>query len=200
MDTAAPGLEAVMATAELRRRADRRPDYEAENRALLSLARQLANSPTGFLQALSDCAMALCRAESAGVSILEEHAAGRLFRWHAVSGRFSPNIWGTMRRDASPCGIVIDSDATQLMIRPERAFAELRQAAPAISEALLVPFRTRGMPVGTLWVLLHDRTHGFDAEDARVLERLGEFASSAYEILSALHVNAAGGDVRAGQA
>ena len=41
-------LEAVLCTGELARRAARRPDYEAENRALARLMQALADSPASI--------------------------------------------------------------------------------------------------------------------------------------------------------
>ena len=52
----APGvpLDAVLCTEELDRRPSRPPDYEAENRALVTLAQALADSPGTILQTLAE--------------------------------------------------------------------------------------------------------------------------------------------------
>jgi hypothetical protein len=59
-----------------------------------------------------------------------------------------------MPRDASPCGVVIDRDAIQLMEFADRCFPELL-AEPRFVEALLFPFHADGKAVGTVWVVSH---------------------------------------------
>src|SRR4051812_13860942 len=103
-------LEDVLRTEELAHRPSRPPDFEAENRALVALAREMCASPGTILQQLVDAALALCRADSAGISILEPGGARELFRWHAIAGQFAVHAGGTMPRDASPCGTVLDRD------------------------------------------------------------------------------------------
>lgn len=64
-------LDDVLITAELARRPQREPDYKAESRALTALAQALASRPEQVLQKLAELAMELCRADSAGISVLE---------------------------------------------------------------------------------------------------------------------------------
>ena len=52
---------------------------------------------------------------------------------------------------------------------------------PLLVEGLLVPFHVLGRAVGTVWVVAHDETRKFDAEDQRVLESLATFAATAYQ-------------------
>ena len=80
-------LESVLSTAELSRRPSRRPDYQTENQALVTLAQELANSPSSILQRLVETALELCRAHSAGISLLEGEAGRKIFRWHAIAGQ-----------------------------------------------------------------------------------------------------------------
>src|SRR4051812_24446334 len=145
-------LEDVLATEELARRPARPPDFEAENRALVRLAREMATHPETILQKLVDAALELCRAESAGVSILEPCDGPGVFRWHAVAGRFAPNVGGTMPRDLSPCGAVLDRDAVLLFADPARHFPAVAAIDLPVVETLLVPFHAGGRPVGTVWV------------------------------------------------
>ena len=180
-------LESVIASNELTRRQCRQPDHEAVNRALVTLAQQMANSPRDLLQKLADTALALCQAHSSGISLLEEENGRDIFRWHAVAGQYAPHLWGTTPRNFSPCGTVLDTDAVQLMSHLDRHFRYLADVSPRIVEALLVPFHLGGQPVGTIWVISHDETRQFDAEDARVLKMLGEFAAAAYQIVSSLN-------------
>jgi signal transduction histidine kinase len=182
-------LEAVICTDELRRRASRPPDFEAENRAILSLARQLTHTPDAVLQGLVDAALSLCHAHSAGLSLLEEEeppgalsATGARFRWHAVAGEWRSLVWNTTTpRDDGPCGTVLDRDGTVLFSRIHRHWPQFADVRPRMVEALLVPFHVNGAAVGTVWVVSHDDERRFDAEDQRLLESLATFAATAYQ-------------------
>lgn len=143
-------LEAVIITAELERRPSRAPDYEAENRCLASLMAEMVNAPSKVLQKLVETALNLCRAHSAGVSILEEENGAPIFRWHAVAGPWSVHRGGTMSREASPCGTVVERNSTLLMSFPERHFNYEAEITLPIAEALLIPFRVADEPVGTI--------------------------------------------------
>jgi transcriptional regulator with GAF, ATPase, and Fis domain len=178
-------LESILATQELHNR-PAPPDYATENQALVQLAESVATSPDGFLQALSDTAMRLCRGDSAGVSLLESEGGRQLFRWHAASGTMAPYVWHTMLGDSSPCATVLERDAAQLMLYPERHFTALAEMAPPVPEALLMPFYFHGQMAGTIWVLLHRTDRRFDAEDCRVLYDMAHFASAAYKVLALL--------------
>ena len=78
----------------------------------------------------------------------------------------------------------MDTNAVQLMSRLDRHFTYFAEVDPRIAEALLIPFHVNGEAVGTVWVLSHDHTRQFDAEDARVMTVLAEFAAAAYQALS----------------
>jgi len=54
---------------------------------------------------------------------------------------------------------------------------------PAAEECLLVPFYVGGEAVGTIWGIMHSERRRFDAEDDRIMDSLGKFASSAYQAL-----------------
>ena len=181
-------LEAVICTQELILRPARQPDFEALNDALITLAQTLANSPALILQQLVETALELCSAQSAGISLLEEENGRKIFRWHGVAGRYAPHLWGTTPREFSPCGTVLDTDAIQLMSDLDRHFTYFAQVEPRIAEALLIPFRVRGEAVGTIWIISHDQSRQFDAEDARVMTTLGVFAATAYQALAGTRV------------
>jgi CheY-like chemotaxis protein len=185
MDATLFPLDAVIANDELQRRPRRAPDQEAEEHAFNTLAGVLAGSPRRVLQTLAEVALELCRAQSAGVSIVEEADGRSVFRWHAVCGRWGELLWNTLPREFSPCGTVLDRDATQLMVLPERYFTPLAQLSPRVEEVLLVPFALGGKTVGTVWVVAHEPSRKFDAEDHRVVAKLARFAA-AYERLSSL--------------
>jgi signal transduction histidine kinase len=77
----------------------------------------------------------------------------------------------------------LDRNAPQLMSHPERYFDYLASVTPEIEEVLLIPFYIEGKAVGTIWVIAHDSTHRFDAEDLRVMTNLATFAAAAYQML-----------------
>jgi PAS domain S-box-containing protein len=180
------GLEQVLITEDLARRPPRPPDHEAEARALAALAEAMAASPETILQKLVDTALELCRAGSAGISILEAGGGTEVFRWHAIAGHFAHNLGGTMPRAQSPCGLVIERDAPQLFAYPERHYRFPVEVKPPLAETLLVPFHAGGRPVGTVWAVAHTPQCQFDAEDARLLTSLSRFASAARQMTAAL--------------
>ena len=110
----------VVTNSQLPCRACREPDYQAEIEVMNILPETLAHSPQSVLQKLVEVAQELCRADSAGISLLEKQ--GR--RGGVYMGSLSGSLEGSYQRhDAGktiPCGITIDRDATQLMYLPER--------------------------------------------------------------------------------
>ncbi len=90
-----------------------------------------------------------------------------------------------MPRAASPCGVCIDENVTQLMHLPDRHFPALR-AEPRFIEVLLIPFRVHGRPVGTVWIVSHTDERKFDREDERVVRTLAQFASAGWQLWNAL--------------
>jgi two-component sensor histidine kinase len=175
-------LESVLLTAELTRRTPRTPDYAAENRALVALAHELY-SPGDILQSLVEAAITLCCAHSAGISLLNDD--GQNFYWRTVTGRWATYVGDTLPRSLSPCGTVLDRNAPQLFSHPERHFPCLVSMLPKIEEGLLIPFYVAGTAVGTIWIIAHDASRSFDAEDLRVMSNLSQFASAAYQMLGA---------------
>ena len=179
-------LDAVLKTDELATRPERPPDYEAESRALAELARELAFNPQNFLQKLVETTLRLCRAHSAGISILEADSEPAVLRWRAVAGRYAGIAGGTIPLATSPCGTVVERDAALLFGYPERHYAYPIEIDAPLVEALLTPFHVGGFPVGTLWVIAHDEGRQFDNEDVRILDRLSRFASAGYQMSAAL--------------
>ncbi len=72
------------------------------------------------------------------------------------------------------------------MSKLERHYTYFAQVAPPIEEALLIPFHVAGEAVGTVWVIAHDASRRFDAEDLRIVNILGEFAAATYQVLTSL--------------
>ena len=182
-----PHLRSMLSTAELVRRPSRPPDYAAENRALVALAQVMATSPDAILQKLADTALTLCRAHSAGLSLLEEGDQKNNFHWRAIAGQWARHINGGTPRNFGPCGTVLDQDVAMVCSHPELDFPYWAPIKPVLEEGLLIPFHIKGEALGTIWVVAHDTSRRFDAEDLRVMTNLGTFAASAYQTLLSLN-------------
>ncbi len=173
-------LESILCTGELKRRPARSPDYEQESRALVALAEALSESPRTILQTLADTILHVCRAGSAGISLLSKEDGGKRFYWPAIAGEWKAYIGGGTPRDFGPCGDVLDRNAPLLMRHVQRRYTYFEPVKPPVEEALLVPFYVQGKAVGTIWAVAHN-DRKFDAEDERIMKSLGKFASSAYQ-------------------
>jgi transcriptional regulator with PAS, ATPase and Fis domain len=142
-----------------------------------------ATSPDRILQTLVETARELCHAHSAGLSLLDEDR--KHFHWPAIAGQWAPHLGGGTPRDFGPCGTVLDCGVALLFSHPERDFPYLASVTPCIDEGLLIPFDVNGETVGTIWIVAHDQSRRFDAEDLRVLTNLAKFAAAAYALVKA---------------
>jgi signal transduction histidine kinase/CheY-like chemotaxis protein len=174
-------VEEVLCTGELELRATRQPDFAAENRALCALVQALADAPDNILQTMAEIMLDTFGVGSAGCSVLVDKGDGARFYWPAIAGAWQGQIGGGTPRDFGPCGDVLDQQAPLLFKQPQRRYGYLRDVTPGVEECLLVPFHVDGTAVGTLWLVAHDTSRKFDAEDLRQLLSLGKFASAAYE-------------------
>lgn len=179
-------LDSILAAEELDRRPARPRQYELEYRALMFLTQALADSPHTILQALAEKVLEVIHAESAGLSLLTED--GSRFKWAAIAGMWKPHLGGGTPRNFGPCGDVLDCERPLLFTHWERRYPYLMAATPLAEEGLLVPFHFRGKAVGTIWAIIHTPDRKFDAEDLRLLESLGRFASAAYQAVQTLSV------------
>jgi len=178
LEAAETSLDEVIITPELYRRPARAADHAAESRALMTLAETMAESPAQVLQKLADFALELCSAGSAGISVWEPDEPS-VFRWRATAGAYARYVGGTLPRDFSPCGVVLDRRSHLLMSQPVRAFPYIAELCAPCVEVLLVPFSQAGVLVGTVWVVAHEDNTHFDAEDARIVTSLTKFAEVA---------------------
>src|SRR5499427_741634 len=181
----AVSLESILRTEELHRRPWRPPDYEKENRALVALTIALADAPHTILQTLAEKVLEVLQADSAGLSLLTKDE--QRFYWAAIAGAWQPHIGGGTPRDFGPCGDVLDRNIPMLFTHWERRYPYFSAAVPLVDEGLLVPFHVNGEAVGTIWVLSHASSRRqFDAEDLRMLESMGRFASVAYQAVESI--------------
>ena len=145
--------------------------------ALLRLSQSLAQEPDLAVQRLVETAMELTKADSAGVSLEEDDATQ--FRWIATAGEFSRYLNGTMPRDFSPCGTVLDRGRSLVMREPHRHFHYIADLVHVpIKSVLLVPFGRRGKLVGTVWVATHRGERSFTERDLRAVQDLTTFATA----------------------
>ena len=178
-------LSDVLITEQLHRRVPHNVDYKREKLAIQELAQQMVDHPEGVMPGLVRLAMEACEAQSAGISLYEpDPPSPGIFRWHHLAGHFANLSGGTVPRDFSPSGIVLDRRAPILMARPERVYPYLARAGVPLCECLLLPLYITGtVPAGTLWVVMHDSQHHFDSGDARVMTELAAFAGLALRMI-----------------
>ncbi len=175
-------LDEIDATALLRARPQREPDWRREAEALGKLADVFANAPQRLAQALAETAMEMTGARAAGISLDEKGSSPSVFRWVATAGTYACYQNGTMPRHFSPCGVVVERNAPVLMRDMRRLYTYIEGAlADDPREVLLVPFQHGGQAVGTVWVVQHDDQRGFDNEDLRMMQTLIRFAGAAVE-------------------
>ncbi len=176
-------LATVLRTEELYRRPARAPDFESESRTLAALTQALTAAPDTILQKLVESILEQCQAGSAGLSLLSLDK--QRFEWPAIAGEWQAHIGTGTPRLFGPCGDVFDNDGPLLFSHPERRYPYFQVAAPAVEEALLVPFYHNGEAVGTLWAIAHNDQRNFDSEDLRMMQVFSRFASAAYQSLRA---------------
>jgi GAF domain-containing protein len=172
----------------LQRRRSRPPDYESEHRALLALMSALTDSPSTIFQTLAATILDITQCDSAGLSLVTRDGktpdvCGKRFYWPAIAGIWNPHVGGGTPRNFGPCGDVLDQNRTLLFRHFERRYPYLLPVTPTAEECLLVPFYVGGEAVGTIWAIMHSDRRKFDAEDDRVMDSLGKFASSAYQTM-----------------
>ena len=129
-------VDELLITEALQNRPARRRDLAREIKAINDLARGMVRQPDALQRRFVELALDLCRAGSAGISMLEEGEHGQpLFRWTALAGEFAPYIGGTTPRHFSPCGLCLDRDTVILVSRPARLFEYFNEASAQIGRA-----------------------------------------------------------------
>ncbi|MDB5367375.1 MAG: Signal transduction histidine kinase [Rhodospirillales bacterium] len=181
--TAVATLQDVLADDELMCRPPRTSDPWPEILALQTLTKRAVTAPDEVLPTLVEQAMALCRAQSASISLLEQSADGApVFRWLHTRGVYGRFDGLALPADVSPCGLTLERGEIVLMQKPERYYSYLQSSGIVNVEALLTPlFGSGGAPVGTLWVVMHDGENKFDAGDVRTLAALSGVANVALQ-------------------
>jgi signal transduction histidine kinase len=181
-------LEDILISGELRSRPPRAPNLEGESEALRILARVMANSPRQLPDTLLRLALELCRAGTAGISLVETQPDGApVLRWTNLAGVLKEYVGGFAPRNSSPCGVSLDRKSPQLFLYPARHFPYLNEFPAPVVEALVIPLIGAG-PAGTIWFFSHQEGILFDSEDVRMMTDLADFASSALRAIQLLDV------------
>ena len=172
----------VIANQLLTERASRTPDYKAQIDATTDVIKALRETPESVLAKLSEAVKTLTHADSAGVSLAGRNDGQQIFLWQAAVGLVEQYLGSVVIHDESPCGCVLDTDSTLLMIEPGAVYKTAAQVEPPIREVLLVPFHVDGRAAGTVWTISQS-SKTFDAEDARIVQYISELAALAYQTL-----------------
>jgi signal transduction histidine kinase len=179
-------LEGVLNNSELCARPHRARDLGIENKAFRTLTRVMANSPRQLPDALLRLALELCRAGTAGISLVETvPGSGPIFRWKSLAGLLEEHAGGFALRTFSPRGVSLDRKAPQLFSYPARYFPFLNDLPVPVVEALVVPLTGPG-PAGAFWIFSHEEGVVFDSEDVRLLTDLADFTSSGLRVIQLL--------------
>lgn len=181
----------VLITQVLASRPARQPNFVAENEALRTLAQHLMDDPHLMLKRLVRLALDLCQAHTVGVSLFDTAPDGEsVFRWVVIAGALEQLEQTTLPGYFSPCGRTLACNQPQLYSHPERYFTYLPQSQLPIVELFLMPLCINEQALGTLWMMSHDETRQFDAEDRRLMMSLGGFAASALQRMQQWHQKA----------
>lgn len=177
------GIEVLdlQSNAEFLGRPAHQRDALAQLAGMQRLAHAFTNQPDGVLQELSDIAVPLCGAESAGVSLETFGPDGeQLFQWVAISGTYSPFLNASVPYNWMPCGVCLDRSQPQVIRVPVAHFAAmgLEQLPPPITDGMLIPWQV-GATRGTIWILAHGRTDAFDQMDYNIMQMFSDFAAMA---------------------
>lgn len=176
-------LDDVLITEALQHRMAHAPNWQAEVEAMRALTQQLSQPPAVLLQSLVEQLITLCRAGSAGVSLLELTPAGATgFRVGALTGALTQSIDGTVPSGSSPSGVCLERGVPILYDRPSRYFTHLQAIPIPLVEGLILPLIVEGQGIGTIWMFSHDDQGHFDAEDLRVMTGLSHLAVAALSL------------------
>lgn len=175
----ARGNGVARASVALATRGARPADPAAEAAAFAAVIRSLARHPAGTHELIVQTALRLCRAGSAGISLLSADSDAAHLHWPAVAGLAAGQVRGSAPAAETLCGLAIARTETLLLEHPGQHYPLLAAIEPPVTEALCVPIQAGGRIIGTLWAMSHGTGAAFDATDARILETLGHFVAAA---------------------
>lgn len=143
------------------------------------LAQAFTRSAEDALQQLVDLAVELCHADSAGISVVRaDGSADSYYEWVATAGLFHPFLHALLPQYPSACGVALDRDRPQHFRVDQRFFSLLGVTADPVLDGLLLPWKV-GDTHGTIFITSSTSATQFDAQDARVMQILADFAATA---------------------
>jgi RNA polymerase sigma factor (sigma-70 family) len=176
-------LADVVISGELLSRPIHTLDSRIEIKAMYDLANLLSEGAPRVLKRLAQMAIELCDAGSGGISVLEVDDDGnQQFRWQALAGELEKYEGGTTPRDWSPCGQTLRAAKAMLYSYPARFFTYFQEVSTPLVEGLVIPMFADGQPIGAMWIVSHDESRKFDAEDVRIMTSLAGFVAAALRI------------------
>ncbi len=155
-------------------------DVSVQMAGLQRLAHAFVENPETILQELVNAAVALCGADSAGISIEREDGSDKdFYHWVATAGAYSGFLNAILPRYPSACGICLERGRPQLFRVSQRFFEILGVEAPLVTDGILLPWQTGGTR-GTIFVMAHGRDEAFDSGDTRMMQMLADFAAMGF--------------------
>jgi len=155
-------------------------DVSVQMAGLQRLARAFVENPETILQELVNAAVALCGADSAGISIEREDGTDKdFYHWVATAGAYSGFLNAILPRYPSACGVCLERGRPQLFRVSQRFFEILGVEAPLVTDGILLPWQTEGTR-GTIFVMAHGRDEAFDSGDTRMMQMLADFAAMGF--------------------
>jgi hypothetical protein len=155
-------------------------DIGTQLAGLQRLSHAFLEHPETILQELVSAAVELCGADSAGISIEREDGSDQQFyHWIATAGDYSGFLNAILPRYPSACGLCLERGHPQHFTVSKKFFEILGVEAPFVTDGILLPWSTEETR-GTIFVMAHGRTEAFDADDARLMTMLADFAAMGY--------------------
>ena len=152
-------------------------DAVQQMEGLKRVANAFVERPDTILQELVDAAVALCGADSAGISLEREDGSdAEFYKWVATAGSYVGFLDAVLPRNPSACGICLERGRPQLFRVSERFFEILGVEAPTVTDGILLPWQV-GATRGTIFIMAHGRREAFDGDDLRMMQVLADFAA-----------------------
>ncbi len=149
----------------------------AQMEGMLRLAKAFVEHPETILQELVNAAVALCGAESAGISLeIENGTDEEYYSWVATAGEYSGFMNAKLPRYPSACGLSLERGRPQLFRVSQKFFDLMGVTAPIVREGILIPWGVDGTR-GTIWIMAHAQEGVFDRDDLMMMEALANFAA-----------------------
>jgi len=141
------------------------------------MAHAILEDPDTVLQLLANCALDLCAADGAGVSIQRAAPSGDFwFHLAAAAGRSAPFLNAIFPGRPSPSSICLDRGRPQLFRISDSYFKMAGVEATPVTDGILIPWRVDGTRA-TFWVVANGRREAFDRDDLAIMQILASVAS-----------------------